>query len=409
MGVRLIQFKRLLPRGRILSGEVVALGIARRDAAIAQHQHGGRRIMHAVAARGDGLHILEKVLRPVLRRDALVIDEVLRERLSDGLQDLRQGLPLHLAPQQRLRGSGRLRRKLKELCLGKCPVAPVQREPLRRAVRIVRQRLLRGIPVAQAADGAGTGIRFPRRFRRAVADAVRLQQGVVRKARRQIGLRAAGRQVCDRDGLHLRLPGEHRRSPDGALGIIALFMQPIEAPGLVRQRLRIERLPAPARIDLADKAAQVKPLRLLHRHVQRGRPVLFPRGKIVQIALRHGVGRRVIAQCMQPAGQRCRCPALGQGEKSERRAEQQAARKQQGRRPSPVRAEQQQGRHAARQKQQAPARREQPNGAADRRKRQRNGRKPYAPAPGAAAGGQRRKKAERQEGPEALPHSARRC
>ena len=35
MGVRLIQFKRLLPRGRILSGEVVALGIARRDAFLA--------------------------------------------------------------------------------------------------------------------------------------------------------------------------------------------------------------------------------------------------------------------------------------------------------------------------------------------------------------------------------------
>ena len=186
-------------------------------------------------------------------------------------------------------------------------------------------------------------------------------------------------------------------------------MQPVEAPGFVRQRLRIKGLPAPARIDLADKAAQVKPLRLLHRHAQRGRPVLFPRGKIVQFSLRHGVGRRVIAQRMQPAGQRCRCPALGQGEKSERRAEQQAARKQQGRRPSPVRAEQQQSRQAARQKQQTPARREQPNGAADRRKRQRNGRKPYAPAPGAAAGGQRRKKAERQEGPEALPHSARRC
>ena len=56
-------------------------------------------------------------LRPVLRRDALVIDEVLRERLSDGLQDLRQGLPLHLAPKQRLRGSGRLRRKLKACLL----------------------------------------------------------------------------------------------------------------------------------------------------------------------------------------------------------------------------------------------------------------------------------------------------
>ena len=112
---------------------------------------------------------------------------------------------------------------------------------------------------------------------------------------------------------------------------------------------------------------------------------------------------------MQPAGQRCRCPALGHGEKSERRAEQQAARKQQGRRPSPVRAEQQQGRHAARQKQQAPARREQPNGAASCRKGQRDGREPHAPAPGAAAGGQRRQKAERQEGPEALPHSARRC
>ena len=89
MGVRLVQLKRLLAGQGVLPGEVVALGIARRDAAIAQHQHGGRRIVHAVAARGDGLHILEKVLRPVLRRDALVIDEVLRERLSDGLQDLR--------------------------------------------------------------------------------------------------------------------------------------------------------------------------------------------------------------------------------------------------------------------------------------------------------------------------------